>query len=246
MNMNQSIARTIPMVFGCFLLASTVPLAAAESPQDGLLFHASFDQGVKADFAKGNPEPVVKGNVVQDTGIKGKSLLTGKNFVTELGYENEGNFSAPQGTVSFWIKPVDWLGDQGTAKIFNLFMQGIPGKGYFGLEMLRGENNQLMLIIFSVQFPDRDNIYFGHEASVAWQNGQLHHLLFAWDRKEMRLYVDGVAGRTGKITQPFEAEDLKARHFLLGCSGDEHTAIDEVRIWDRPLSAEEIAQLSKH
>jgi len=228
---------------GCFLPGP----AGAEESDRGLLFHAGFDGTLTADSARGNPEPFaicpINAPIFRDGGIRGKGLKCGNGFVSELGYQNLGNFSAPSGTVSFWIQPVDWQGAAGKAKFFNLFFQGVPGKGYSGIYLQRWGQAEPVLTYYSIQFSDRKDIYLPYPPSAAWKNGEWHHVAMAWDTTAARFFADGVLAGTGIITKPFTAADLFAKQFLLGSAGNEHTLLDEVRIWDRALSPEEITRL---
>jgi len=212
--------------------------------QDGLLFHASFDQGVTADFAKGKPEPATNGNPRLAEGVRGKVLLVGDSSVTGLAYENDANFSITQGTVAFWLQPIDWLGNRGKAKFFNLFMQGAgSGAGYFGLEMERFNQPEPVLIFYSLNFSNRRNMHIPCAGSGHWLNHAWHHVALTWNSREGRLFVDGEFVGSDRLTEPFQSSDLHSQTFTIGGSGEEHTALDELRLWNRPLNASEIGEL---
>ncbi|MBI4873540.1 MAG: carbohydrate binding domain-containing protein [Acidobacteria bacterium] len=80
---------------------------------------------------------------------------------------------------------------------------------------------------------------YGSQASTrAWAAGEWHHVVFTWSAAEnfMRFYVDGV--RTADTNERhYWPPEATADRFLLGA---EQYLIDEVRIFSRPLSPEEI------
>jgi hypothetical protein len=229
------------LALGGFCMAETPTSAPATASDVGLLFHASFDKGLKADTAGGNPDPKVKGNVQYDTGVRGKAVIGGDSFVTNLEYQNKGNFQIEKGTVSFWIKPIDWLGDKGKAQIFNLFMQGNgDARGYFGIEMARFGQPEPNLLFYSVNYPNREKAFINDGNSVNWTNDQWHQVVMTWDERQVKLYVDGEVSGTAQLTAPFTPADLHSTTFAFLAGGEEHTALDEVRIWDHPLEPAEI------
>lgn len=241
------VAVVATLALGGFCLAeapTTVPTTVpttAPAPDGGLLFHASFDKGLKADTAAGNPDPKVTGNVQYDTGVVGKAVIGGDSFVTGLDYQNKGNFQIEKGTVSFWIKPIDWLGDKGKAQIFNLFIQGGgDAKGYFGIEMARFGQPEPNLLFYSINFPNREKAFINDANSVNWPNDQWHQIVMTWDDRQVKLYVDGEVSGTAQLTAPFTPADLHSRTFTFLGASEEHTALDEVRIWDHPLEPAEV------
>ena len=97
-------------------------IITSTAPADTLLFHAPYDRGFSAETAAGNPKgelSVEEINMETITtflkqGIAGKALLTGilgeddhqKRLFCE--YDAKNNISIKQGTISFWVKPIDW------------------------------------------------------------------------------------------------------------------------------------------
>jgi hypothetical protein len=228
-------------------LAAWLSLAGGFARADltnGLLFHAGFDAGLPADAAVGNPVPQVIGEARYAAGIRGKALLVGNACVTRLAYANEGNFNIASGTATLWIKPLDWLGKRGAMKCINLFCQGEGSPhGYFGLEMERFGQPAAQMIFYSIGFTNRQPMHITCPASMRWTNGEWHQAALTWDHELTRLYVDGVFLGSAQLTAPFTPADYHSKVFVLGNDGDEHTAIDEMRIWSRPLSAAEILAL---
>jgi hypothetical protein len=237
--MNKSVALSI---FATILTAAYTCFAAVQ-PENGLLFYCGFENGVRAETAAGNPVPVVEGRLEVVDGHTGKGLLTGDGFITKLSYENKGNFEVKQGTVSLWIKPQDWLGAEGTAKLFHLFRQGDSLRGYYGLELQRFSTKNPVLLFYSLKFPKQDRVAIADKKSSAWSNGVWRHVAFTWDDQEVKLYTDGALAGSGQLTAPYAESDIAARSFSFGTKGEEHTVIDNVGIWNRPLSAAEITGL---
>ncbi len=109
-----------------------------------------------------------------------------------------------------------------------------------------GSNGGLHFYIWSVT----DGVSFAPSVSAAIWNDRWHHVAGTYDGETVRLYVDGAeigtgAGAQGNIRYGLPTDDRlhigasprATCHSLTYFSGD----IDEVRIWNRALSASEIA-----
>jgi len=98
------------IVCGLFLYA--LPQAAA-ADEGGVLFHASFDQGMDADTARGDAKAVVQGKDIDGDaptlveGVYGKSAHIN---CRGLMYKAPGNLNPESGSITFWFQPVDWEG----------------------------------------------------------------------------------------------------------------------------------------
>ena len=103
------------------LLGIIAPILSAANP----LFKADFENGFKADFAKGNASPTTVADKLemQTDGISGKALRIGiwDNILTpgttevrqrkySYVYKAENNIEHDKGSISFWVAPGDWDG----------------------------------------------------------------------------------------------------------------------------------------
>ena len=78
----------------------------ALSPDDVLLY-LPFDGSVEPAIAAGPREMEASGTVEYAEGKWGQGYLSGHQG-DELLYRTEGNFNLDGGTVSVWLKPVNW------------------------------------------------------------------------------------------------------------------------------------------
>ena len=206
-------------------LAALAPLAAAASSleRDDLLFYASLDGRLTADFARGAAEP--QGTVPAlefAAGVRGKGVVA-RERVT---WDGAANVRGEQGTLAFWLRPVDWSTGDGrnhhlawldTANGVMRLYQYYPGNLGMHLQSPQGTR-------------------------VCWANARLSperfvHLAFAWRHGEWTFYVDGV--RRQRVTEnwmPFG--DIRRLQL-----GEGNTVFDELMLFGRALRAEEVQAL---
>ena len=241
-------------------LAAAGLLGAGEDP--ALLFRADFDTySVWADYAKGaknsdsRQSPGFQSPDLQlrmHKGIPGSKNSVCLTNAESLCYANYRNFDPQQGTVSFWVSPKNWTPSK---RKFEVFFTGsnpggfklviakwIDGELRFSIHM----NNQDVGVI-RVPMPDSD-----------WKADSWHKLDAVWDQTEMRFYVDGVLAKTADIYSVFNPLKFKTpRHFPKMADGanirindargyaydkNDSTAYDNIRIYNRKLSAAEIQE----
>ena len=213
-----------------------------------LTFHASFDSGIDADFAKGDakgsPHPGQGGKVQLVEGASGKALLSGAGGATVL-YTLAENFGIDEGTLSLWIRPLKWLGPGQGDKSHAIFQTGRPGKGYFGFQMARHNAPGPYLQWYMIQYPWRSVVAMNVTDDVPeWTEDQWHWLVMTWTTERVSFYVDGRRKGSKGFNPPLGTRDLTAPTFQVGKSsgGPEATAIDEVMIFDRCFSDSELRQ----
>lgn len=227
----RSLMSILLMTFALFLFA-------AES--DGLLFYCSFDRGVDADYAAGDAKCKVFGPPSQlfVPGIKGNGVHIGfdaaKKTLFQLRYNALKNVNYRQGSICFWMKPENWQSDS---------------RKYCHFIAARNAPKKRQLMVYKY---DGASLYFliGEKSnSIARANvsrleaGQWTHVAAVWDESGQKLYLNGrlteLTGR-GEITP-----DMIFDQLLLGYRGwdveDGISVMDELRIYDRPLSETEIA-----
>ncbi len=236
--------------FALFSLLGVGWLSAA--PNDDLLFYAPFDGETTAAVARGNPEATHAIEPRFEPGIRGQALVVGgdpemkQRIEGDLPvgdktprhavYQPEGNLDLQQGTLSFWVKSLDW---RGMDKGFNVLFYAHAGRNYFQVyKFFTGD--QLLLLVgeqekwTSVEFKLRD-----------WEPGQWQHVAVTWSPEEMRMLINGHLVCRRQVRFPLrDAEGVEP--FSVGPGGAwskafiGHSLVDEFRIYRRPLSLEEI------
>ena len=229
--------------------------SAVEAPEPGLLFHASFDKfTTTADFAVGSRQPIQESpvdlqlrmnpDVKGGTAMEGNSVsLTNPEMLT---YPMAGNMRPNRGTVSFWTKMVNHSLANG--KYYPVFFQA-EMRGFTMLVYKYGPEPDKLLFWMNVggSLVGGGQVY-QRTVSARWREGEWHKVDVTWDNLSMGLYVDGVAAHVQPFDPPenIPSEVSAGGYFSLNRaqgwqSGDGNTTdYDELKIYDRKLSAAEI------
>ena len=224
---------------------------------ESLLFKADFDAWtVTADHAKGKKESTTFKNPSLQLrmwpGINGKGNALALEKSERCGYSMKNNFNPKQGTVSFWVAPLNWKPSQPG---FQWFFSA--SQNDFVLHIYKYTwANCLYFYIQSNKFPGNKKTAVAHAFidDKDWGTGVWHKIDAVWDRTGMKLYIDGAIPRKVKWLTPvlnfsapvdFPAAAANGRIALndqpsQGKDKYQRTAFDNLRIYDRPLSAKEI------
>jgi hypothetical protein len=219
--------------------------------EPGLLFYLSGDHGLTADYAAGgNPVP----NYVHDvkilpSGAHGSYIQCGDNQL--LSYWAPGNIYSQRGTLSFFWRsrePVD-------ETAFPVFRVGFADHSSWDMVWLRMDWNGHGFDAFvtdvnlgrtrvSVKLPEDP------------KPDEWIHLALAWDETSgIRFYVNGKLAATKEATGLFDSalDQFGPHSRVIGPTGVESSYsydrggdIDELRIYDRELSDDNIAGLAQN
>ncbi len=236
------------LLFG--LLTGTM-LAATEPPKEpGLLFYLSGDHGFNADYAAGgNPVPnFLKDVRILPGGAKGSYLQCGNNQL--LSYWAPGNIYSQRGTLSF-----DWRSrDPVDETEFPIFRVGYGDHSSWDMVWLRIDYNGHGFDAFVT------DINLGRtRVSYTMPNfpkpNEWVHLALAWDETiGIRFYVNGKLAGERAATGMFDAalDQFGPHSRIIAPTGVESSYnydrggdIDELRIYDRMLSDDNIASLAR-
>lgn len=244
------------MLNGLSLMVGLLACVAAFG-KDGedLLLYCDFNGSVNATRAIGDKigecaipprfQGGVQGQALLIGGkISGKqTIASGLPVVEKKGrncyYSPEKNFDVEKGTISFWLKPLDW---DGSTSGFNVFFQ-----------TKFGENNFLVYKYFS---GERIQFWRGHGKNRTlvkyeiggWEAGEWHHVAVTWSPTEVKMFVNGKMVCVRRVKFPFidvtPVEPLSVgpgNAWEKGYVGE--SLIDEFRVHGRPLSQREIVEL---
>lgn len=228
----------------------------AENLVVGRLFYASYDEGIDADFAKGNPKgesalsplflPGVQGNAIVVGGEPGEKqeAITKDNVAQKtpgrnVYYDAAGNIDLHEGSISLWLKPLDWDGSDAG---FNTFVHLSHKNDLF---LLYKNLSVEQLSFYLEEDNEQGKSMVETVYSIAkWKRGQWHHVVFTWTNLETSLYINGRLVATRKIKIPFRGFD--AKRLSIGPGGGwagsymGKTLIDEVEIHKNILTQEKI------
>jgi len=205
----------------------------------GVLFYAGFDASKDADYAAGNPKAQFHeggGTLNADgLGFRGSALRTGY-----VEYPAEGNINAKEGTIEFWIYAQDWDHDDGHFHRFFdvrgdgqiLFYLRPPGAGEF---VVRSTSKTANRVYGSNPLKGKWSWY-----AMTWKPGQNFGFYIGGIKASGEAWTHDCSAASGPTPEP---ENL--RRILIGDLGgiptrQAHTLIDEVYIYDRALTREEV------
>ncbi len=231
------------------LLCASSGLFAIDAPTP--LFYVPFDGSATAVLG-GSPAPLKANALSYGKGVKGQAVFISKDSLLE--YQTTGNLKQTSGTICLWFKPA-WAPfaqkDFERKQWHGLLSQPYPDGARIG-------SGALMLWFYGSTFradvSDAGDSFI-RCASSDFSKDAWTHVAFSWDeRSGGKLYLNGVfsgGGNTSDFHQPLDLEkpsDFSAlrnkfKSFFIGSRSDEAKAdgfIDEVKIYDRPLSAAEI------
>ena len=219
-------------------------------PEPGLLFYLSADHGFNADFAAGgNAAPNYLSDVkILPGGAKGSYLQCGNHQL--LSYWAPGNIYAQRGTLSFYWRSRDPVDE--TA--FPIFRVGYADHSSWDQVWLRIDYNGHGFDAF-VTDVNLGRTRVSYDMPSFPKPDQWVHLTLTWDETSgIRFYVDGKMVAEKAATGMFDAglDQFGPHSRIIGPTGVESTYsydrggdLDELRIYDRALSDENVASLAK-
>ena len=222
----------------------------APSMEPGLLFYLSGDHGFNADYAAGGvPAPNYLSDVkILPGGAKGSYLQCGNNQL--LSYWAPGNIYAQRGTLSFYWRSRDPV-DQTE---FPIFRVGYADHSSWDQVWLRIDYNGHGFDAFVTDVNLR-RTRVSYTMADFPKPDQWVHLTLTWDETTgIRFYVNGKMVGEKAATGMFDAglDQFGPHSRIIGPTGVESTYsynrggdIDELRIYDRALSDDNVASVAK-
>ncbi|MFH1921746.1 MAG: LamG domain-containing protein, partial [Planctomycetota bacterium] len=228
--------------WSAFLVAACVlPCGlAAETP----LLHAPFDGSDQAVLTTGTAEEVTPYTSMGGPfvpGVKGQArVLGGQNRCSF--FVNDGFFPA-RGTLSMWVRPEDWTPASRHFVFFARLSLTEVQREYVRVILYKYWNtNELALLAENTVGEKRHSLI--RTPIDSWQQGQWHHLAVTWDEKHYRLYVDGERkGEAAAVELPSQGRweiAVGTPYPSWAYIGKERSAIDEVAVWPKAMSTDEI------
>jgi hypothetical protein len=208
--------------------------------RDDLVGYWSFDEGQGStayDYSRSNYNGVIN-NAEYVDGVSGSALyFNGVDSHIDLGsFSSTPKLQMGYGsiTVEHWINPPEW--ESNYMQIF-----GVAGGGAKGYGTTLSSNG--------INF--RHEVYGEvggrQETSVNINvvKNQWNHIVTVFGRSNIKIYNNGVLKHTKNITDPGNVQSIK--NFRIGRYGSGNWfflgAIDEVRVYNRSLSDEEVKTL---
>ncbi|MCF7853320.1 MAG: LamG domain-containing protein [Candidatus Pacebacteria bacterium] len=208
---------------------------------DRIVFHASFDyEDVLADVAVGD-----RGRDSDEAryiaGLSGRALILDKESVTTYGLPGARHVTLTgQGTLLFWVQPLDWAhgAELKANPAYNRLVESRSPTGvYWCIQRMAYTNGNERFMLYLTS--PRTGSMPIHRV-VTWEDGEWHMLALSWNRREFAFYVDGRLVGAKCLGKPIAAEDsVPDLHFSPGMP----TAIDEILVFDKQLSRDDIGAI---
>ncbi|WP_406471826.1 LamG-like jellyroll fold domain-containing protein [Streptomyces sp. NBC_01615] len=191
-----------------------------------------------ADLAPGTERAVVLGGAQETDGVSGGALaFDGTDDAVRLPYQDQLPLGTKDFTASLWFRytattgeqPLLWMGGIGTSQP-QVWLRGEPASNRI-TGLITTRNGAAAPTSASVR------------TSGAYNDGQWHHLALRRGGGQLTLFVDGTTVSTADVpgsvsrNSPFGVhigQRLDSRAYFTG-------AIDDVRVYDRALSDEELS-----
>ena len=243
-----SVARAQNPDATCCSSVSSPTEAASQEP--GLLFYLSGDHGFNADYAaSGKAAPNFNSDVkILPGGVKGSYLQCGNNQL--LSYWAPGNIYAQRGTLSFSWRSRDPVDE--TA--FPIFRVAYADHTSWDQVWLRIDYNGHGFDAF-VTDVNLGRTRVSYDMPNFPKPDQWVNLTLTWDETTgIRFYVDGKMVAEKAATGMFDAglDQFGPHSRIIGPTGVESSYsydrggdLDELRIYDRALSDDNVASLAK-
>ncbi|MDP2816472.1 MAG: LamG-like jellyroll fold domain-containing protein, partial [Rectinemataceae bacterium] len=231
---------------------------SAEPPERDLLFHVSFDKmTASADYAAGTPNSTdFKSNLEfrPFEGFDGKNAFL-RNEGETLTYDIHKNFNPVEGTFSIWINPVNWepkgegLTALGHKHFLSVSFENETGNAVLSLYKYYTQSDIGFLITTAL---NKRN-WLALAPGEPYKKGEWIKLNATWAEGKMVFYVNGQEVNSCAYEKAYEdvaGAGIKSGKIMINpiLWGGEHepwsnqTAVDEVKIYGRALSAAEISK----
>jgi hypothetical protein len=231
-------------------LAADRPAQEPAAKEPGLLFYLSGEHGFRADYAAGGQaEPnFLKDVKILPGGAKGNYLQCGNDQL--LSYWAPGNIYSQRGTLSFYWRSRDPVDETE----FPVFRVGYGDHSSWDMVWLRIDYNGHGFDAFVTDI-NLNRTRVSYTMPNFPKPNEWVHLALAWDEtRGIRFYVNGKLAGEKAATGMFDAalDQFGPHSRVIGPTGVESSYnydrggdIDELRIYDRMLSDDNIASLAK-
>lgn len=236
--------------FGLTILLSLFLSSFVSRAQENssLLFHLSGERGATADYAKGSPEPnYLAGVSLVEDGAVGKGFHAAYRQL--MAYKAPGNIYADRGTLAFY-----WRSEEPfTETEFPIFRVSFADHTSWDMVWLRIDFNGSGIEGF-VTDNNLVRVRVKKELRQLPRPEEWMHIALSWDEsKGVRLYLNGeLAARRDTVLTLNTGLDQFGPHSRIISPYQVQSAynmqrgggIDEIRIYDRMLSDEEVKRLA--
>ncbi|MGM0492482.1 MAG: LamG-like jellyroll fold domain-containing protein [Armatimonadota bacterium] len=240
---------------GCAFAQTHEPVGRESTPDDAEILRATFDEGYSEFYGRGFEAEIARG--LSDVLLLGRDRGNEKDIglyrattvegVVENGirmergqshrYHAPGNVNLRRGTVAFWVKF-----DQPVGEVSHMLFSILP-VGRAGTVLgVRGRYGKIR--VSGPWGGHDDDVYF---EAQPWDADTWYHMALAWDETSgIRLFKDGELTFSTGMT--WETEDFEPDSITIGSwspwGGTQRPfEFDELRVFSRPLSDDEVREV---
>ncbi|MFA7230445.1 MAG: LamG-like jellyroll fold domain-containing protein [Victivallaceae bacterium] len=203
-------------------------------------FYASFDKTTEPVFASGSKTSRCDGNIEYTNGIDGQAVIVGKE--DRIHFDAVKNIDGRQGTCSLWVSSFNWLPQ---TENFVFFISLVTKQSPQPTDALLYKLNKTTTLALLERNSSIKKASLIKSQIPFWQKNQWHNLVISWNEKQINLYIDGEKAESKKragtpVEDQYREIILGVPYTTWGYLGNEKTAIDELKIFNRCLSEKEI------
>jgi len=226
-----------PLLLCASLIAFALPGPAADAP-DAPILRASFDGdgwGIAGPAFDHVTHPAQPAPELFIPGKSGRAVRLRDGQVITLKLHRPLPHAA--GTIALWVQPAFSSEDEQERVLF--MTPARDAESHDNWQMQRRPNGELLARAGKMGVCD---LYLPR---MRFEAGQWMHLAMAWDARNLSLYVDGKRAMAAVTRDTFAVPgDMLTLGGWPGAERCADAAFDDLLIYDRKLSAEEIAALA--
>ena len=205
-----------------------------------ILLYAPFDGSPDARVARGERKAVTRGEPEFEEGKIGKALVVGDRKIS-VGFHLKENINLDRGSIAFWVAPLDWDHDTVASHSF------IHAKGKEELQVYYFFSGKAIFV--KLGFQER-KLIIRDTAPAEWKKGEWRHIVLNWEPSRVVLYDNAylraeimrdisIPRVIGSVLYMGKFPELSKDAFTF----KNDTLIDELYIFNRPLTVYEIRKL---
>jgi len=209
---------------------------------DWVTFQVSFDAGrMVPEMAAGEYDLSVHGTPQFEPGIRWLALVAGEGSGRAIYPRGPNATMGTRGAVSLWICPVAWTHDKGGNTTFLMTTNSsfyLQRQGPMHNEEGRCTRHEGFQYLIRGEVTGNKTLMVGTEK---WPPGKWRLIVANWSWPTMSLSIDGGEFKSASVKNSPD-EDYFGK-LVVGATGGEKTLIDELTIYRRPLTLDEVRLL---
>lgn len=209
---------------------------------DWVSFQVSFDAGsMVPEMAAGEYDLSVHGTPQFATGLRGQALIAGEGSGRAIYPRGPNATMGTRGAVSLWICPVAWTHDKGGNTTFLMTTNSsfyLQRQGPMHNEEGRCTRHEGFQYLIRGEITGNKTLMVGTEK---WPLGKWRFIVANWSWPTMSLSIDGGEFKSASVKS--NPDESYFDRLAVGATGGEKTLIDELAIYRRPLTLDEVRLL---